>query len=245
MEGRAVKSFLVTLCAFVALLLTAVPVAASETVVVSPADMQGWVFFNDLTNGPGSGRMVDGPGRPPMGSGSAELSAAAGERQALGTAQFDGTRLADITGLSYYSYQTDTRFAVTFQFDIHYQHFGTFAPYQGRLVFEPGAAGNGPIASGWQQWSPLTGKWWATRAPGSLQCGQATPCTWAQVKTFWPDAEINGVILFKVGGPWPAFTGNVDALAVGVSGCTTVFDFEKGPDNGHGAWGDGRHGGAC
>jgi hypothetical protein len=89
------------------------------------------------------------------------------------------------------------------------------------------------------------GKWWATRAPGNATCGQATPCTWAQVNAHWPAAEINGIILFKVGGPWPEFKGNVDALKIGVGTCKTVFDFELSPANGNGSWGDGRHEGNC
>jgi hypothetical protein len=238
------RSFLVTTFALAALVLTTLPVAAAETVVVSPADMHGWVFFNDVS-GPARGRLVDGPGTPPLGSGSAELFAPAGERQALGTAQFDGTRLADITKLSYYSYQTGTTFAVTFQFGIHYTHSAT--SWQGRLVFEPGGTGNGGIRSGWQKWDSMltTGKWWATGSPGSSVCKQGTPCTWGQVLANWSGAEINGLILFKVGGPWPEFTGNVDALKFGVEGCTTVFDFEKSPENGNGQWGNGRHEGRC
>jgi hypothetical protein len=218
-------SFLATSFALVALALTTVPVAATETVVVSPADMHGWMFWNDVTDGPGSGRMVDGPGTPPAGTGSAELHALQGERQVLGTAQFEGTELAEITSLSYYSYQTDTRFAVTFQFGVHYTEDAT--TYQGRLVFEPGTAGNGPIQSGWQKWNPLTGVWWASRDPGKAMCGQSTPCTWAQVLAFWPEAEISGMTLFKVGGPWPEFTGNVDKFVFGVEGKDTVFDFEN------------------
>ncbi len=246
-EGRPVKrSFLATAFALAALALTTLPVAASaETVVVSPADMHGWVFWNDLTNGPGSGRLVNGPGTPPRGTGSAELHALAGERQALGTAQFHGTTLADITKLSYSSYQTDTRFAVTFQFGIHYTHSAT--GWQGRLGFEPGGTGNGGIVSGWQKWDKMltTGKWWASGAPGSTVCKQGSPCTWTEVVTNWPGAEINGLILFKVGGPWPEFTGNADALKFGVERCTTVFDFEKSPTNGQGHHGDGSHDDSC
>jgi hypothetical protein len=246
--GPVKRSFLATSFALAALALTTLPVAAAETVVVSPADMHGWAFFEDNSGGPGSGKLVNGPSNPPLGSGSAELSVTGpSDRQALGTGQFGGTRLADIKKLSYWSYQTDTRLAVSFQFDIHYTHYDTFLPYQGRLVFEPGGTGNGGIVSGWQKWDKMltTGKWWATRDPGKSKCGQGAPCTWTQVKGFFPDAEINGVILFKVGGGWPPFKGNVDALKFGVEGCTTVFDFEKSPANGQGHHGEGSHDESC
>jgi len=38
-----------------------------------------------------------------------------------------------------------------------------------------------------------------------------------------------GIVLLKAGRPWPGrFVGNTDALAIGVRGRTTVYDFEPG-----------------
>lgn len=53
------------------------PEQPASTVVVSPANMHGWGFYDDNTNGPClvSGRMVFGPATPPLGVGSAELMA--------------------------------------------------------------------------------------------------------------------------------------------------------------------------
>jgi hypothetical protein len=217
-------------------LLPATSVAASDIVVVSPSNMHGWVFFEDNNNGPGSGHMVSGPGHPPLGEGSAELTVAPPtvavpvDRQALGIQAYQGTMLRDITDLTYWTYQTDPTHAVTLQFDIRFHPADT--KYQGRLVFEPGAGSGNPgiLPATWQPWNALNGKWWASH-PGDAggMCIQATPCTWAQVKTNWPGASLwpFGNLLFKVGGPWLPWTGNVDAFTIGIQGReTTTYDFE-------------------
>src|SRR6202022_1722020 len=95
------------------------PASASEAVVVSPNHMHGWFFFNDNTNGPGTGHMVSGPGHPPVGSGSAELTVGTPtDRQALGIQAYQGTMLKNITSLNYWTYQTSPTHAVTLQFDV-------------------------------------------------------------------------------------------------------------------------------
>src|SRR6202790_3720370 len=100
-------------------MLPATSVAASDIVVVSPNNMHGWAFFNDNNNGPGTGHMVTGPGDPPLGSGSAELSVAAPttttpiDRQALGTLAYQGTLLSSITSLNYWTYQASATHAIT------------------------------------------------------------------------------------------------------------------------------------
>jgi hypothetical protein len=220
------------------LLLTATTASAAEVVVVSPGHMHGWAFWND-NDPPGqiaTGHMVEGPGDPPLGEGSAELSVTGpGDRQALGTLAYGGVMLKDITTLSYWTYQTDPSHAMPFQFDVRYHPNDT--GYQGRLVFEPGNGNPGGASRTWQPWSPMSGQWWAskTTAAGSNgQCGQNAPCTWAQVQQNWPNASINGAVLFKAGGGWPLpWTGNVDAFTIGVaSRGVTTYDFEPCGDEG-------------
>ncbi len=48
---------------------------AATITTVTPSNMQGWAFINDQTDGPGSGMMVNGPATPPLGTGSAQLTA--------------------------------------------------------------------------------------------------------------------------------------------------------------------------
>ena len=209
----------------------AIPASASEAVVVSPNNMHGWFFFNDNINGPGTGHMVSGPRHPPLGSGSAEIGVAnVDDRQALGTNAFNGTKLADFKHLSYWTYETDSSHAMPFQLNVRYHPTDT--GWQGRLVFEPGNGNPAPASGSWQQWSPMSGKWWASKpaSSGGL-CDQNHPCTWVQVKTNWPNASINGTLLFKAGGGWNAWNGNVDAFMIRVHGHgAKTYDFEPSCD---------------
>ena len=78
----------------------------------------------------------------------------------------------------------------------------------------------------------MSGKWWASKpaSSGGL-CDQNHPCTWVQVKTNWPNASINGTLLFKAGGGWNAWNGNVDAFMIRVHGHgAKTYDFEPSCD---------------
>ena len=230
--------------------LPASAAADNSVVTVSPGHMHGWAFFDDNSGAPGTGNMVNGPGTPPLGDGSAELGVAGpGDRQILATGAYAGAPLNGIKRLTYWTHQTYAatdvvgRHAVALQFDIHY-NAGNCDPasatcYQGRLVYEPGVGElNPPIQSGWQRWDALAGHWWASRQTAFAangRCTQAVPCTWAEVNANWPAAAINVGLLFKVGGGWSAFTGNVDAFTATVAGHgNKTYNFEPRGDNGQG-----------
>jgi hypothetical protein len=198
--------------------------ASSTTVVVTPANMQGWAFVDDNGHG-GVGQMVSGPETAPLGSGSAELSVSASNQgYMLATPAYAGTKLSDITDLSYSSYQTGPTLAIALQFDVNLTGSG----YEGRLVFEPYQNGHATVGSGWRSWSPLDGIWWSTHNVGGL-CPMSSPCTWANVLSYWPDASIAGNTLFKAGSGWTSFDGNVDAFTIGVNYVNTTYDFEPAP----------------
>lgn len=218
--------------ALAAVMFTSGPVLAGDTVKVSPKNMHGWVFFDDNTGGAGTGQMVSGPSDPPIGKGSAQLTVTGtADRQAMGTLAYQGTAVADINTLGYWTYQSVPTHALPLQFDIH----DAGAKYH-RLVFEPGF-GNGTILpNAWQQWSPLSGLWWVTH-PNGPECTQATPCTWARIQANYPSAVVSGATLFKAGGGWEPWTGYADAFTIGTSSAgTTVYNFEpaKGSNGGDG-----------
>lgn len=215
-----------------------------ENVVVDPGNMNGWYFWNDkddiFTGSPGE--LVSGPVGQPMGTGSVRLGpltdngATGAGHSVIATNAYFGTPLSTITGLSYSSYQPGPTLAIAIQFDVKYRT--TDAAYGGRLVFEPYQNGSGTVGAGWQSWSPLAGKWWATKTTvagtGGVQvvalptgnCGQATPCTWAEIAAAFPDASIGGRFLLKAGSNWFGFDGNADAVSITISGNTTTYDFE-------------------
>jgi hypothetical protein len=212
----------------------------ANTVVVSPANMQGWAFFNDNhESAPPTGNFVKGPATPPAGRGSVHFALTdAFDGQIIGTTAYAGQPLSGITNLQYSTYRaspdTGNNLAIALQFDIKYRPADT--AYGGRLVFEPyqGAPAASVLQNIWQTWQPLDGLWWAskTTAAGSNgACPQSAPCTWAQVKAAFPNAAIGGALLFKAGSNWSGFDGNADALTVGTTAGSTTYDFELGPTN--------------
>ena len=240
---------------FSALALACAPVFAQTTVTVSPADMKGWVFFDDLAFTPcftsNACEMVSGPATPPVGSGSARLKlVSSNDRPSLGTllAQLAGKKFADITTLTYSTYKTTPTapsdvLAIALQFPVDNDVTdGDFA-FRGRLVFEPYHEPSlGPVVAGvWQTWNTLSGKWWLssagnpTRFPLSV-CSQSAPCTRAELLGYYPDIGILDIpsapnTILKAGSGWTNFDGNTDALQVGIAGTTTTYNFELGPTN--------------
>ncbi len=176
-----------------------------NTVVVSPANQNGWVFFDDLPGtGTGSGGFEAGPATPPLGTGSAFLTVDAQGRHAFATAGYGGTRMDDLlaTALQQLSGQqlehgrralrsssTSTTTSTTRQ-----------PLSQGRLVFEPYLSpAQGAVQQNvWQNWDARAGKWYGTRTTVTVNnvagvaqpCQPATPCTWQQVLALFPNAGV-------------------------------------------------------
>ncbi|MCP3956559.1 MAG: hypothetical protein GY719_01770 [bacterium] len=180
---------------------------------------------------------VMGPGTPPIGSGSVNFQLPAmADGAAVGSGVHNGLRLADITTLTYSTYQNTTPQAASLQFNVDYDDTDGSTAWQGRLVFEPLTAGT-VLTSTWQSWDALTGTWWSTGTPvvgdsaAAVACPQGAPCTWATVLSTYPNAAIHstlGALLLKGGSGWPAgWDGNADALHLVTSGGTDVtYDFE-------------------
>jgi Subtilisin-like serine proteases len=220
---------------------------ASGPVVVSPGDMHGWTFYNDQNDTPCTDttvcRLVDGPTGQPLGSGSAFLSTpAASDGKALILQGYAGTRFDAISELRYSTFRQSAdaghNLAIALQVNADYDLTDQSVGYQGRLVYEPYQSAPGTVLdTTWQSWDAKAGKWWGTKASvprgGVLvanPCVQATPCTWAQLLAAFPDVGIHatyGAVVLKAGSSWPGFSGNVDALSIGVNGTTTTFDFER------------------
>ncbi|MDM7921561.1 MAG: cohesin domain-containing protein, partial [Pyrinomonadaceae bacterium] len=175
------------------------------------------------------------PPTPPLGIGSANLTVDATGRQIIGTANYAGTRLDDITNLRYRSHQVSANPAVapSLQFDMDYDTTDGNTAWQGRLVYEPYMSGT-VQQNTWQTWDPLAGMWWSTSAPGNASCPQADPCTWAEVLAAFPNAGIrppslNGGVIFKAGGPvGSSLVSHVDGFEIGINTANTTFDFDAG-----------------
>lgn len=213
---------------------------SSTTVVVSPTNMRGFAFVQeDLV---GSGAFVVGPPMPPLGFGSAQLTVDGNGRELLLTQQYAGTRLDAITQLQYSAYQinpANPQVTLTLQFDVDFNLNDADTSFQGRVVYEPSVNGITPQQGMFQTFDATNGKFYFSRTPpgaATNPCTQASPCTRAQVLAAFPNAGIrfvaagapnNGILAIMAGGPVAGgFTGNVDALVVGINNVNTVFDFE-------------------
>ena len=220
--------------------------ASSTTVTVLPSDV-GTSWFSgppaDTRTG-GAVSFVSGPVTPPLGIGSLQMTTTdayditspntpySNAKAQLFNYSYEGTKLSDITALSYSDYRSSasTNSAVQ-RVGLNVEvHVGGDGPNFTTLVFEPDyqSGGAGALQTDtWQLWDAIdsgNGVWWSTHALPDI-----TPAyfTWTTLLNAYPDATISGGLGFNVGSGWVGqFSGNADALAVGVSGNTTVYDFE-------------------
>ena len=116
------------------------------------------------------------------------------------------------------------------QFNIDFDPADDTTGFQSRLVYEP--YHSQPVLSEvWQTWDTLdpaqgngTGNWWLVRqaAPNtSASCPQSATSTWDEVLAAFPAMRVHpdaGAVLFKAGGGWAGFDGNVDGFAIGLEG---------------------------
>ncbi len=206
--------------------------SAATPLVVSPSHMYGWTFAQEDT-ATGSGSLVNGPGQPPLGSGSAELRVDSTGREVLASTAYNGTKLRDITTLRYSTYRQsgDAALAPSLSFDVDTDATVASSAYEGRLTYEPYFTHT--VSTGtWQTWDTMedtgTGNWWFSRSPGSDKCPQSNPCTWAELTTDFPNAAIlpTGALYIKAGQWTGGFVGNIDNFTLGMSGTDTTYDFE-------------------
>jgi hypothetical protein len=219
-----------------ALLLAVVagPVSAgsADTVTVTPSHPNGWACANDQTDTPEPCTFVTGPATPPLGVGSAQLSAPTpADGHIVATPAYAGTPLANVNGLDYWTFQPGPTLAIALQFDIRYR--STDTAYGGRLVFEPYQNGAVTVGSGWRHWDASSGLWWASKtspAGSNGLCPQSNPCPLSTILSAYPNATLSQNLVLKAGSGWTGFTGNADALTVSTTGGSTTYDFE--PDVG-------------
>ncbi|HVM30316.1 MAG TPA: hypothetical protein VM305_06060 [Candidatus Limnocylindrales bacterium] len=216
-------------------------VAFAATVVVRPSSMDGWAFS---TTGTASAGMVTGPGAPPLGTGSAQLSVGAdGDSGArLRNSSHNGTLLARLTALSYSTYVQQDGSGGQAPYLILDVDLNADGAWDDLLFFEPvyqtGAysgdtvPNQGSVMVGtWQEWDALAGGWWA------LSAGTFGPplVTLENYVAAHPGARLaspangDGSLRIVAGfgaGAWDNFVGNADAFSIGVDGNNTTYDFE-------------------
>jgi len=228
---------------------SAVSASSHTTVVVTPDDMAtsiaevlaeptSWFFYNDEneTIDNSLGTFVVGPGTPPAGSDSVQISVSGTQRRNLATYQFSATPLADITALGYSTYNASAgnggpaSRSAYLQFNVDFDGSDT---WQRRMIFLP--ADNGAIVQdSWQAWDALNGGAALWRYSGPTWPGTAisgtTPRTWSDILASYPGVRVrvtDSWLGMRVGEPYnDGYTENIDRFVFGTAAGTTIFDFE-------------------
>ncbi|MEO5677424.1 MAG: hypothetical protein ABIQ84_07740 [Usitatibacter sp.] len=141
------------------------------------------------------------------------------------------TRLAAIDAIAYstYRYATSTANPVqvtSINIQVDYNGPGVLGGFT-TLVFEPVYnPSQGSIQPGvWQPWNAYAGIWWSTRLiPGV--CAVTCYVSWSDIVAANPDATILGGFGVNQGSGNGGLFAATDALTLGVSGTTWVYDFE-------------------
>jgi uncharacterized repeat protein (TIGR01451 family) len=239
----------VTLCG-IALLFPLVAVAQT-TLVVTPAVPHGWAPRTvDDGNGAftASVAWVSGPGTPPLGIGSVQLSPGTdgGDAAEVRNVNYTGVTLASLTELSYSTYVQGGGSggqAPYIILTVDYDNNGTtddllfFEPLYQTAAFFPTNPQPAIVVGAWQTWDALNGGWWSVN--GTAGAGPGTNVkSLSAIIAAQPNARIVnsgtglGGLRIVTGfgdGAWDNFVGNVDNVRVGVSGATTIYDFDIAP----------------
>jgi len=215
----------------------------------------GWI--EQITAAPGTTVLPDvtfisGPGSPPSGIGSAQFSVGSDGNNAaqLRNPNFHGTKLSDLTALSYSTYVTQDGSGGQAVYIILQVDTDGDAGIEDLLFFEPiyqsstffPANPQGPLTTGtWQSWDAFNGGWYsvfgtAGSGPGTNVVPFSTLATALGTNAVIANSSPSGLggVRLVTGfgaGAWDNFIGSADAFSIGVSGTTTTYDFEPAAIN--------------
>lgn len=240
-------------CTLALLGFVAVPCVSAATITVTSSNPSGWtlyetgVYDNAPASNGGSANFVNGPGTPPLGTGSAHLQTGAGFGDSsvqLRNDSWAGVLISSLTALSYSTYGSawngQQMTYLTLYLDLDGD--GTYdSNFDDRLHFEPdyssAGAGNGnpspqpaPVLGQWQEWNLLTGMWYSDTlgGPGSnaITLGTYTAANpTAQIVN--PTGSFGGIrITSGFASDTDNFNMYVDAFTIGTGRGITVYDFE-------------------
>lgn len=207
---------------------------ADTTVTVRQGDVDGVTWFETET-GSGAGDFVTGPGAPPLGTGSYQLTTPDGSAKAnLKTVAQRGSRLDAIDAMGYSTHRSSVSTGQPFQvpainMEIFTNASGPDTGYA-TLVFEPVYQPGGASAivdDTWQDWDAYAsgaGVWWSTKQIGAI-CAFNCFVAWNDIVAAAPAGT---VLTYGVnqGSGNAGIVASTDALAIGIDGNTTTYDFE-------------------
>lgn len=238
-------------------------VPSATTVVVHPADLDPngpspaavatdglnkWFFYNDENDTVDNtlGSFVTGPGTPPLGTGSAQISVTGTQRRNLATYQFGGTKLGDITTLKFSTYNPSAgnggsvNRSAYLNFNVDFT--GNSSTWQRRIVFVPNQ--NGTVTQdAWKEWDAIqggnakynySGTTWPNTSTGPdaglINVPGTTLRTWNDLLADYPGIRVlvgDSWLGLRVGEPYAdGYTENIDKFVLGTAAQTTQWDFD-------------------
>lgn len=219
------------------------PITVTQNdLVYTPFSPTGWFFYQDKSGIEGVnnslGSFVNGPGTPPLGNSSVQISTSSDSRPNLATYQFSGTPLAQITELKFSTYNPSAGNGGGSANRSGYLHFNVdfngSDTWQRRLVYVP--ADNGTVTPDtWKEWDAINnGNAVWKYSGGNFPAPNPTASkTWAQILADYPGVRMRVTDSFfgiRVGEPYAdGYTENIDAVKVGIAGDNKVFNFERSP----------------
>jgi hypothetical protein len=224
----------------VSVLCIGVSSASAATEVVTENDVarqpentpptNNWVIYTRTAPPASNAVFRTGPGSPPLGAGSLELTTATGADKVTAF-NYDhvGTALSDVNALGYSTYRSAGSLqqvaALNLQVDVNGADPGGFTT----LVFEPVYnTDQGAVVSGqWQDWDAYNGGdaiWWSSNPIPSAP-DRDTFVTWDTIVANNPNAVVVGGYGVNQGSGNPALTTATDALTFN----DTTYDFERVP----------------
>jgi hypothetical protein len=217
--------------------------SSTSNIVVTESDIareqedlpptRSWVFYYRLV-ATSTGAFVVGPGNPPLGVGSFEMSTPTNaDKGTLFNFDHTGTRIADISAVSYATYRNQPNSGVALP-SINIQidkTGGAFVPGDFMtLVYEP-YVNDASIQDGvWQTWNTIPGTWWATRpftrTNGEVCLPQVCTVPWSEIVAAMPNATILGGFGVNQGSFNGGLIAATDALTLSANGNTWIYNFE-------------------
>jgi hypothetical protein len=213
--------------------------SANNTVGVTESDIvrqihnstptNDWVFY---TRDGGAGLFRSGPGSPPSGVGSFELSTTTSNDKAyLFNYDHKGTALSTISAIEYSTYRRvgSLQQVAALNLEVDFNGPAVDGGFT-TLVFEPVYnTVQGEVLNGvWQTWDAFNGgnaRWWSTKdIPGA--CSFNCFVSWADILAANRQAVILGAFGVNQGGGNPGLTSAVDKLTLGYGGNTITYNFE-------------------
>jgi hypothetical protein len=219
-----------------------------NTPLTSPGNQQNWVISQSST---ATVSFVAGPGTPPLGAGSGQLSVGSDGNSGAQFRQtvYNGTRLDDLTELKYSTYTSNDGSVPMTGDQTAYIILNVDLDANGTndtlLFFEPeyqsGYTGAVPdqgnnVLNTWQTWDALAGGWWSTTGAAGANPGADVKPLSTIIAAF-PNAVIHnspttGSVRLVAGfgaGSWDNYVGNVDRFLIRQNGALVTYNFEQVP----------------